>query len=74
MKRHTSATPAGVPRSRSKWTRRFRKQVRAEIHEVWKNYTTWQSAWNRQEPRFHGIPILWYPYPEPSGADTIAQG
>lgn len=32
--RHTSATPAGVPRSRSSWTRTQRRQIRINAAEV----------------------------------------
>jgi hypothetical protein len=73
MKRHTSATPAGVPRSRAKRTRRERKLLRAAV--FWLDGTLMDVvAAIDDNARFHGVPILWYPYPEPNGADTIAQG
>lgn len=54
MRKCTRATPAGVPRSRSRWTRRQRAEIRQNFRDVQAECDAWEELYG-EEPMFRDV-------------------
>ena len=53
-RKHTHATPAGVPRSRSYWTRRERAEIRQNAREIEAQCKAYEALYGDEDDPLYG--------------------